>query len=62
MLQKADHYFAFTRYPEEVRKHIYTTSAVESVNSLVEKVRIKSGGYFQSADILELNGLFVESI
>lgn len=46
ILQKADHYFAFTKYPEEVRKHIYITNAVENVNSLVEKVRIKSGGYF----------------
>ncbi|ADQ05534.1 transposase mutator type [Caldicellulosiruptor owensensis OL] len=53
--QKSGHFFAFTKYPDEVRKHIYSTNAVESVNSLIEKIRIKSGGYFNSMDILEIN-------
>ncbi len=55
ILQKSKHYFAFTKYPDEVRKHIYTTNAVESVNSLNEKIRIKLGGYFNSVDVLEIN-------
>ncbi|ADQ39611.1 transposase mutator type [Caldicellulosiruptor acetigenus I77R1B] len=55
ILQKSEHYFAFTKYPDEVRKHIYTTNAVESVNSLIEKIRIKLGGYFNSVDVLEIN-------
>jgi len=43
------------KYPEELRKHIYTTNAVESVNSMIEKIRVNSGGYFQTACILEVN-------
>jgi transposase-like protein len=43
------------KYPEDLRKHIYTTNAVESVNSIIEKIRINSGGYFQSVEILETN-------
>jgi len=30
-------------------------NTVESVNSMIEKVRINLGGYFQSVDILEIN-------
>jgi len=29
------------KYPEELRKHIYTTNAVESTNSMIEKKRSK---------------------
>ena len=43
------------KYPEDLRKHIYTTNAVESVNSIIEKIRINSGGYFQSVEVLEIN-------
>ncbi len=53
ILEKAEYYFAHIRYPEEIRKHIYTTNAVESINSIIEKIRMKSGGYFQSTEILE---------
>jgi transposase-like protein len=31
--ERADRYLAFLGYPEEVRKHIYTTNPVESVNA-----------------------------
>ncbi|WPX09238.1 IS256 family transposase [Anaerocellum danielii] len=55
LLDKAEYYFAHIKYPEEIRKHIYTTNAVESINSIIEKIRIKSGGYFQSTEILEIN-------
>ncbi|HBW60372.1 MAG TPA: IS256 family transposase, partial [Thermoanaerobacter sp.] len=27
----------------------------ESVNSMIEKIRINSGGYFQSVEVLEIN-------
>ena len=37
---KANKYLAFLGYPEEVRKHIYTTNPVESVNA-----GISSGGW-----------------
>jgi transposase-like protein len=45
----------FTKYPESLRKHIYTTNSVESINSLVEKIRIRSDGYFNSVEVLEIN-------
>jgi len=50
-----ERYLCFLKYPENLRKHIYTTNPVESVNSMIEKVRINLGEYFQSVDILEIN-------
>jgi len=50
---KTDELFAFMKFPEEVRKYIYTTNTVENFNSLIEKERIKIGGYFQSLKIAE---------
>lgn len=52
---KSDHYLFFLRYPEEIRKHIYTTNSVESLNSRIEQIRMRLGGYFQSSSILEIN-------
>jgi len=37
---------AFLKYPEEIRRHIYTTNIVESINSGIELRRLKHGGYF----------------
>ena len=34
---------------------MYTTNAVESLNSRIEQIRMKLGGYFQSVSILEIN-------
>lgn len=53
--EKAEFYFAHMKYPEDLRKHIYTTNAVKSVNSIIEKIRTNSGGYFQSVEVLEIN-------
>ena len=53
--EKAEFYSVHMKYPEELRKHIYTTNAVESVNSMIEKIRVNSGGYFQSVEVLEIN-------
>ncbi len=36
------------KYPEGVRKHIYTTNIVENFHSKLEVAKIRSGGYFQS--------------
>ena len=36
---KAGRYLAFLEYPEEVRRHIYTTNPVESVNAGIELMR-----------------------
>jgi len=56
---KRDNYLAFTMYPEEVRRHVYTTNIVESVNSGLELMRMELGGYFPSMKSLEVN-LFIQ--
>jgi len=59
-LQKySKNYLAFLNYPEEIRKHIYTTNVVESINAGLEYMRMEHGGYFASMKMLELN-LFVQ--
>jgi Transposase and inactivated derivatives len=57
-----ERYLCFLKYPENLRKHIYTTNPVESINSMIERVRISLGGYFQSAEILEINILIQRDI
>ena len=52
---KAERYLAFLEYPEEVRRHIYTTNPVESVNAGIELMRLELGGYFPSQQALEVN-------
>lgn len=49
---KKEKYFAFTKYPQDIRKFIYITNIVENINKQVENVRIKTGGYFQSPEVL----------
>jgi transposase-like protein len=35
----AEHYLCFLRYPDDIRGHIYTTNAVESLHSKIELTR-----------------------
>jgi transposase-like protein len=37
--ERKDNYLAFLKYPEGVRKHIYTTNARESINAGQEYIR-----------------------
>jgi transposase-like protein len=37
---KKENYLAFLKYPEEIRRHIYTTNIVESINSGIELMRL----------------------
>ena len=46
LLNKKDNYFNYKKYPEEVRKYIYTTNVVENINSRIELIRANTGGYF----------------
>jgi putative transposase len=48
-------YFTFKKYPEEIRKYIYTTNACENINRQLEEKRIRSGGYFQSKEVVDIN-------
>lgn len=50
-----DYYTAFLFFSEDTRFAFYTTNAVESFNSVLEKIRNQKGGFFQSEDILFVN-------
>ena len=52
---RADNYLAFLAYPAEVRKYIYTTNSVESINSGLDYIRRELGGYFPSKESLDVN-------
>jgi len=55
LLNKAELYLNFLKYPAGVRPHIYTTNIVESFNRLLENLRYEKGGHFQSVNILNIN-------
>ncbi|MCD6449574.1 MAG: IS256 family transposase, partial [Thermotogaceae bacterium] len=44
---KGERYIAFTKYPEEIRKYIYTTNVVESINSGIELMRQELMTYYK---------------
>jgi transposase-like protein len=52
---KVTYYVCFLKNPEEIRRYLYTTNAVENFNSRIEQIRSRLGGYFQSIEILEIN-------
>ncbi len=54
-LQKKELYFTFLKYPQPLRKHIYTTNVVENFNSRLEIMRVNLGGYFQSSKTLNVS-------
>ena len=51
--KKREHYLAFLKYPEYMRKSFSTTNVVEAINDQLEIMRRNSGGYFHSADTLK---------
>ena len=60
--KKREHYLAFLKYPEYMRKSFSTTNVVEAVNGQLEIMRRNSGGYFHSEDTLKLKlGLAISS-
>ena len=56
---KEKNYLAFVSYPEDVRRFVYTTNVVESINAGLELMRLELGGYFPSLKSLEVN-LFIQ--
>jgi transposase-like protein len=61
--KKREHYLAFLRYPEPVRRTFSTTNAVEAVNGQLEIMRRNNGGYFSSADNLKARlGIAIERL
>ena len=61
--KKRDHYLAFLKYPDAIRRSLSTTNTVEAVNGQLEIIRRNSGGYFQSDDTLKLKlGMTITSL
>jgi transposase-like protein len=55
IIEKIDHYVIYKKYPEQIRKFIYTTNAAENFNRQIDDIRVTNGGYFQSREILEID-------
>jgi transposase-like protein len=55
LLADTNNYFAFKHLHLDSQKHFYTTNIVESLNSILEKLRMRMGGFFQSQDTLFVN-------
>jgi transposase-like protein len=53
LTKKRQHYLAFLRYPEALRRSFSTTNAVEAVNGQLEILRRNNGGYFHGTDNLK---------
>ena len=61
--KKRQHYLAFLKYPEYMRKSFSTTNVVEAINGQLEIMRRNSGGYFHSEDTLKFKlGLAISSL
>src|SRR5499426_3957151 len=61
--KKREHYVAFLKYPEYMRKSFSTTNIVEAINGQLEIMRRNSGGYFHSEDTLKFKlGLSITSL
>lgn len=61
--KKRQHYLAFLKYPEYMRKSFSTTNLVEAINGQLEIMRRNSGGYFHSEDTLKFKlGLAISSL
>lgn len=55
LMAQSDRYVAYKRYPDPIRKYLYTTNPAENINRQIDDVRVTSGGYFQSLEILEID-------
>jgi len=61
--KKRDHYLAFLKYPDAIRRSLCTTNTLEAINGQLEIMRRNSGGYFQSEETLKLKlGLTITSL
>lgn len=59
LLERKENYLQFLKYPEGIRKFIYTSNIAESFNSLIEGVRYERGWHFQSTEILDISVLLI---
>lgn len=49
--KKAEQYVVFTRFPMELRSRLKSTNASENLHKELERIRLNSGGYFQTKGI-----------
>jgi len=49
--KKAEQYVVFSRFPMELRSRLKSTNASENLHKELERIRINSGGYFQTREI-----------
>lgn len=52
---KREQYLIFLKYPEPIRKYIYTTNVSENFHRRLEWLRQRMGGFFQSEEVLGIN-------
>jgi putative transposase len=63
LTKKREHYLAFLRYPESLRRSFSTTNAVEAINGQLEILRRNNGGYFHGEDNLKARlGVHIERL
>lgn len=48
----SDNYLTFTHFPKELRSRLKSTNASENLHLQLEKIKLNSGGHFQSEKIL----------
>ncbi|HLD41743.1 MAG TPA: IS256 family transposase [archaeon] len=53
--KKKKHFTAFTKYPKQIRKHIYSSNWIEGFNNGIEVKRKDIGGYFRSIEHFQIN-------
>lgn len=52
---KRQQYLTFIKYPQAIRKYLYTTNSSENFHRRIEFIRQKMSGFFQNQDILGIN-------
>jgi len=55
-----ERYLSYKKYPESVRKYIYTTNVVENINSRIEKNKCKEPLPLVKSALYELKQMFVK--
>ena len=56
-------YIEFVRFPKQIRTRIKSNNASENIHSEIEKIRLNTGGYFQSERILYAKvGIFIKRL
>jgi len=53
ILSRKNEYWEFMKFSYSMRKYINNTNVVENFNSVLEKIRVNLGGYFQSVSVAE---------